>query len=490
MILLFELLSKIENKLRTLLEQGVIGDYKITLRVNNKGIIFILLEDETKRPFIESELSAFNHNKIEFEILLNQEVESDPYYKELFENQNKLFLDSRKNLSNLLEIKNEKKINTKSKVVTFYSYKGGVGRSTVLASCASYLSNHYGKRILIIDCDLEAPGFTNYFLEEPSQINNHTGVVEYFLDLEYQPNNIDISNYVWEVGKDYSGAGNILVMPAGNLSDSSIKDDNIFGTHKSQYLEGLARIDTSSSYILDNKFTTLLNEVDTDLQPDIILIDSRTGFNDIFGITAFNISDLVVGLFGNNLQNIPGLNFFIDRIIESKIGLNAILLNAIISRRSSYTKFETYVENYIQNRSPSDDENIIVIKTFPLTRYDILEVIGTNDEKKDDFIDLIKNKRFPDYNEIFEYINEILLTEEIEEPEVELDIEPEQKANKKGLLSYTEELSKLTKEVISLDLNDAYTKIQKHDKFSVGVEKLIKKIIINKIENKWPKLFS
>jgi len=42
-------------------------------------------------------------------------------------------------------------------VVTFYSYKGGVGRSMALANVAALLAR-WGRRVLIIDWDLEAPG--------------------------------------------------------------------------------------------------------------------------------------------------------------------------------------------------------------------------------------------------------------------------------------------------------------------------------------------
>ena len=42
-------------------------------------------------------------------------------------------------------------------IVTFYSYKGGVGRSMALANVATLLSQ-WGYRILMVDWDLEAPG--------------------------------------------------------------------------------------------------------------------------------------------------------------------------------------------------------------------------------------------------------------------------------------------------------------------------------------------
>lgn len=491
MILLFDYLSKIEELLQLFLTKGLISNYKITLRVINKASIYLLIENELHDNYIESELTRFKHDKIEFEFLRSSDIDSDSYYKELFSSEERIFLDSRKNLSNLLQANSNYKAEINSKVVTFYSYKGGVGRSTTLASCASYLSNHFGKKIFIIDCDLEAPGFTNYFLEDPSQINNHIGVVEYFMDLDFAPDSIDISNYVWEVGKDFSGNGAITIMPAGNLSDDLIDGDNILKTHKKHYLEGLARIDTSSSFTMGKKFSILLKNVDRFIQPDVILIDSRTGFNDIFGITAFNISDLVIGLFGNNVQSIPGLNFFIDRIIESKTGLNAILINAILSRRSSFIKFEEYVDTYIQNSAVNDDEDLIVIKTFPITRYNILETLGTNEEKKEDFIDLIGNKRFPEFNDIFSYVNEILKSAEVKEifENEEEIIQIGNPGSDVRAITFTAEVEQETTKILGLELKAAYEHIQTIDRLSVGVQRLLKKKIISNLEQHWPSLY-
>lgn len=45
------------------------------------------------------------------------------------------------------------------RIVTFYSYKGGTGRTMALANTAWILAAN-GKRVLAVDWDLEAPGST------------------------------------------------------------------------------------------------------------------------------------------------------------------------------------------------------------------------------------------------------------------------------------------------------------------------------------------
>ena len=55
-------------------------------------------------------------------------------------------------------------------VVTFYSYKGGTGRTMALANLAWILAAN-GKRVLIVDWDLESPGLHRYFA--PSLLDPH-----------------------------------------------------------------------------------------------------------------------------------------------------------------------------------------------------------------------------------------------------------------------------------------------------------------------------
>ncbi len=47
-------------------------------------------------------------------------------------------------------------------IYTFYSYKGGVGRTMALANVAE-LFYREGRRVLMIDWDLEAPGLEQFF---------------------------------------------------------------------------------------------------------------------------------------------------------------------------------------------------------------------------------------------------------------------------------------------------------------------------------------
>ena len=54
-------------------------------------------------------------------------------------------------------------------IFTFYSFKGGVGRSMAMAT-VGYLLAQRGLKVLVIDFDLEAPGLEHYFFDEPEQL--------------------------------------------------------------------------------------------------------------------------------------------------------------------------------------------------------------------------------------------------------------------------------------------------------------------------------
>ena len=68
-------------------------------------------------------------------------------------------------------------------IVTFYSYKGGTGRTMALANVAWILASN-GKRVLAVDWDLESPGlhkFFHPFLDE-STVSATPGVIEIIND--------------------------------------------------------------------------------------------------------------------------------------------------------------------------------------------------------------------------------------------------------------------------------------------------------------------
>jgi MinD-like ATPase involved in chromosome partitioning or flagellar assembly len=64
-------------------------------------------------------------------------------------------------------------------IITFYSYKGGAGRTMALANAACLLAAA-GNNVLVIDWDLEAPGLHRYlhpFLPDPD-LSKTPGIID------------------------------------------------------------------------------------------------------------------------------------------------------------------------------------------------------------------------------------------------------------------------------------------------------------------------
>lgn len=80
-------------------------------------------------------------------------------------------------------------------VITFYSYKGGTGRSMALANVACLLAQGAptGKGVLMVDWDLEAPGLHRYFYgnlrlqaeqTEEEVLEKSPGLLDLFAELD------------------------------------------------------------------------------------------------------------------------------------------------------------------------------------------------------------------------------------------------------------------------------------------------------------------
>ncbi|WP_158231033.1 ParA family protein [Rhodopirellula bahusiensis] len=184
--------------------------------------------------------------------------------------------------------------------VTFYSFKGGVGRTLALVNVGVELANT-GRRVLLVDFDLEAPGIDTYSALAPPVLTK--GIVDYvssYLEFRQAP---DLNDYVYKVDQSDRVSGELWVMPAG-------KRDREYGSK-------LSRIDWQDLYERRDGFLLLEDlklKWESDIQPDYVLIDSRTGHTEVGGICTRQLPDTVVSLFIPNQQNLQGLGSVVDAI--------------------------------------------------------------------------------------------------------------------------------------------------------------------------------
>lgn len=196
------------------------------------------------------------------------------------------------------------------KTITFYSYKGGVGRSLALSNIAIRLSE-LNKKVCVLDFDLEAPGL-HFKFENYSRSNKiEKGIVDY-ID-EFSTKRIipkSIKDYAVELTPANKIFEPIQLIAAGNIDDSA-------------YWKKLSCINWASMfYENDSKgvefFLDLKHKIETEIEPDFLLIDSRTGITDIAGITLKLLADEAVILAANNEENMYGSKKIIKSLIDKE----------------------------------------------------------------------------------------------------------------------------------------------------------------------------
>jgi len=204
-------------------------------------------------------------------------------------------------------------------IVSFYSYKGGVGRTQLVANLAAYLCYFRAKKILLLDWDLEAPGLHYYFNKSNNDILKN-GLIELFKDycniiqsgfdidekkLPYFTND-NIENLI----KSSKGDGVVDLIPAGNYNKDYIKNINSFN-----WEEFYDNLDGKTYIEYLKKELRLLNY-------DYIFIDSRTGISDYSGICNIQIPDINIFVIAPTNQNFEGSISVAKSIISSPYVLN------------------------------------------------------------------------------------------------------------------------------------------------------------------------
>jgi formylglycine-generating enzyme required for sulfatase activity len=194
------------------------------------------------------------------------------------------------------------------KILAFYSYKGGTGRSMAVANVAWLLASQ-GRRVLAIDWDLEAPGLHRYF--EPfltdKSLENSTGLIDFVLEFasaavsrgkaETQPDwyleYANILAHATPVTWEFPKSGVLHFVPAGRQDAAYAVRVNSFDWR--QFYEKLGG-------------GIWLEAVKKEIRQryDYILIDSRTGVSDTSGVCTVQMPDDLVVCFTLNQQSTRG----------------------------------------------------------------------------------------------------------------------------------------------------------------------------------------
>ena len=186
-------------------------------------------------------------------------------------------------------------------VTTFYSYKGGVGRTMALANVASELSRR-GETVLVADFDLELRDYRASLSMRTNRRPTKCRVWWTSSSLAGIRARARIREFVCKHTDDDPSHGPIFVMPAGKMDDA-------YGSRLHQIDFDLLYRDLDG-YLL---FEDIRAQWERLLKVDYVLINSRTGHTDIGGICTRQLPDLIAFVFWPNIQNLNGLKSIIQR---------------------------------------------------------------------------------------------------------------------------------------------------------------------------------
>ncbi|GGL21689.1 hypothetical protein Sme01_63460 [Sphaerisporangium melleum] len=206
-------------------------------------------------------------------------------------------------------------------IVTFYSYKGGVGRTMALANLADLLARS-GLRVLMIDFDLEAPGLEHCFPIDHAAVRGGEGLLDLLLAYKYEmsvassggpgePTFRDLGRFTTTVYPERERAGALDLIAAGRRRT----DEQV-----ARYGLELRRFDWTDFYRSwsgELFFEWLRREVTE--KYDVVLVDSRTGLTETGGVCAYQLADVVVTLCAPNAQNIEGTDAMVRHFLSPEV---------------------------------------------------------------------------------------------------------------------------------------------------------------------------
>jgi cellulose biosynthesis protein BcsQ len=243
------------------------------------------------------------------------------------------------------------------KIITFYSYKGGTGRSMLLANIAWLLATN-GERVLVIDWDLEAPGLHRYFkpfLVDPDMTETK-GLIDAFwavitralttqTGMSEQPapdyqnlanQELDPEDYITPLKWNFHGKGGVDFIGAGLQGATYSERVNTFDWKRFYQLGGRGLLE---------RFRTLLID-----QYDFVLIDSRTGVSDTSGICTMQMPDVLVACLTLNRQSIEGVASILDSVRAWRTSTDSLTQGAEKRRALDVYPIATRIEGSEQEK--------------------------------------------------------------------------------------------------------------------------------------------
>ncbi len=331
----------------TKIKENIIIDLKNNLKLNDNDQCFIIRNIYSRFSlfFISEnsniiEANSFLQNNKYNNIIDTIEVIDDEFIisqlkLESTQLDDKFYYSERR--SNSYNWFSHNEITKQNNIISFYSFKGGVGRTTSMVLSAIELVRK-GHKIVLIDFDLEAPGLVSLFSNNNKEYYKVKGILDYLIDLNMNMVDLNINDYYFSITDQEligTNGGELIVIPAASTDQESAND----------YIDKLSKIDfklyPKKQYLPDIFFKNIQEK----LKPDFIFIDSRTGINEIAGILLKRYSSLIFLVFYGNQQNMFGLESVINVIKNDKIPFQLLNSPVPIQETEKNEERNFYIEN-------------------------------------------------------------------------------------------------------------------------------------------------
>ncbi|HEX6870697.1 MAG TPA: cytochrome C, partial [Micromonosporaceae bacterium] len=223
-------------------------------------------------------------------------------------------------------------------IVTFYSYKGGTGRTMALANTAWILAAN-GRRVLVVDWDLESPGLHRFFAPfiDAGALSSAGGVIDLIREYEWAASQADdpadlphdryaaVHRFAFTVDWPHFPAGGTLdFLSAGRQNRDYAA--TISGLNWDEFYERLA-----GGHFFDSL------RADMKRKYDYVLIDSRTGLSDVADICTLHLPDVLVDCFTLSEQGIDGAAM-VAQNVRHRAGQHPIRILPVAMRVDSAEK--------------------------------------------------------------------------------------------------------------------------------------------------------
>lgn len=201
--------------------------------------------------------------------------------------------------------------------VTLFGIKGGVGRSTALAIWSWYLAKQ-GKKVLVIDLDLESPGIGQILM--PHERAADFGVVDWLVEEA--------------VGQadEWLLRDMVVTSPLSESTEGTVRVVSAAGGKEQDYIAKLSRVYmdiNQDGKILDfaHRLSKLFQNLETQEKPDIVLLDSRAGIHDIAAIAITRLTNMAFLFAVNTPQTWQAYRFLFKHWQKWNVNLTAFREN-------------------------------------------------------------------------------------------------------------------------------------------------------------------